>query len=67
MDPSVDCSHESIKVEAVETLEPKVFQIRKRDGRVVNFDSTKITNAIFKELKQLDNMTELWLKICLKG
>jgi len=48
LDPSVDCSRESIKVEAVETLEPKVFQIRKRDGRVVNFDSTKITNAIFK-------------------
>ena len=48
MDTSVDHSRESVRVEAVETLKAKVSRIRKRDGQIVSFDSTKITNAIFK-------------------
>jgi ribonucleoside-diphosphate reductase alpha chain len=48
LDTSKDYPRESIKVEALETLRPRVSQIRKRDGRIVKFDSTKITDAIFK-------------------
>jgi anaerobic ribonucleoside-triphosphate reductase len=48
LDTSVDHSRESVRIEAVETLKAKVSRIRKRDGRIVSFDGTKITNAIFK-------------------
>ncbi len=48
MDQPADLSRESVTTEAVETLESRISQIRKRDGRIVDFDAAKITNAIFK-------------------
>ncbi|HDD72393.1 MAG TPA: hypothetical protein ENF98_01865, partial [Candidatus Bathyarchaeota archaeon] len=32
-------------------VEPKVSKIRKRDGRIVDFDKSRITNAIYKAIK----------------
>jgi len=32
-------------------VEPKVSKIRKRDGRIVDFDRNRITNAIYKAIK----------------
>ena len=48
LDSSVDHPRESIKAEALETLRPTLSQIRKRDGRIVSFDSLQITDAIEK-------------------
>ena len=45
---------------ACESLEAKsrISQIRKRDGRIVCFDSTKITNAIFKAAQAVGEQDE---------
>lgn len=48
LDSSVDHPRESIRAEALETLRPTLSQIRKRDGRIVSFDSLQITDAIEK-------------------
>jgi len=31
-------------------MENKITQVQKRDGRIVNFDFARITNAIFKAI-----------------
>ncbi len=59
MDAKVDRSRESIKVEAVETLKARISQIRKRDGRIVTFDSQKITNAILKAAQAVGQQDRL--------
>lgn len=36
------------------------MMIRKRDGRLVEFDETKITDAIFEAAKSVAVLTDSW-------
>jgi ribonucleoside-triphosphate reductase (thioredoxin) len=40
-----------MKIQPLKVLDGKIEKVRKRDGRVVNFDQTKITSAIYKAMK----------------
>ncbi len=49
-----ECINCSYRFTTYEKVEKKISKIEKRDGRIVDFDSNKITDAVYKALKEGD-------------